>query len=359
MRACVRGHQVRTCLALVISGQRAHLRAVDPAQLPAVYGLEVVALAERWGVAREELLEGLGLTFEGMKDPAARLPLSTCVTLTERACLLTGEPGLALYMGMQMRLSWHGFLGFAAMTASTVREALDLAARFSQTRTTAIALYTCVEGDDAALVLEERVPLDGLREFVVLALFVGIAQIAEVVTGRRLHGAAECSFAEPPYMPRFAHVLTDPIRFSQPANRLVFASSILDLPIVTADPVAMQLARSQCERELSALVLAGGFVGRVRGAIEGADEALRPLEEVARVLHVSTRTLKRTLAAHGTTFSALIDDTRRQRALLLIAQRDVALSEVAHQLGYSDVANFTRAFRRWTGKSPAAFRTGG
>jgi len=105
---------------------------VDPAQLPAVYGLEVVALAERWGVGREELLEGLGLTLEGMKDPAARLPLAICVTLTERACLLTGEPGLALYMGMQMRLSWHGFLGFAAMTASTVREALDLAVRMRE-----------------------------------------------------------------------------------------------------------------------------------------------------------------------------------------------------------------------------------
>ena len=351
-----RSHQVRACLALVISGHRAHLPDVDPAHLPAAYALELVALTERWGVDRDALLTPLGIPIESLRDPLARVPLKTCEALIARACAMTGEPALALYMGMQMRLSSHGFLGFAAMTAGTVREALDLAARFSLVRTTAIGLYVCVEGDTAALVLEERSPLDGLREFAVISLFVGIAQIAEVITGKRLSGAAECTFEEPSYMRRFAGLMTDPMRFSQPANRLVFPASHLDVPIVSADPIAMQLARAQCERELAALVLAGGLVGRAREAIDGADDTFRSLDEVARTLHMSTRTLKRTLASHGTTFSALVDEKRRQRALLLIAQRDLALGEIAYRLGYSDVANFTRAFRRWTGKTPAAFR---
>jgi AraC-like DNA-binding protein len=121
----------------------------------------------------------------------------------------------------------------------------------------------------------------------------------------------------------------------------------------------MQLARAQCERELAALVDAG-FPGRVRAAIagDGADgaDAFRHLGEVATRLHVSTRTLKRRLAEHGTTFSEILDDMRRQRALLLLENRELAIGEVAARLGYTEVPNFTRAFRRWTGKTPAAYR---
>lgn len=73
-------------------------------------------------------------------------------------------------------------------------------------------------------------------------------------------------------------------------------------------------------------------------------------------MHVSTRTLKRRLAVAGTTFSDLLDDLRRERALLLVDDRALTLDQIAYRLGYSDVANFTRAFRRWTGATPAALR---
>jgi AraC-like DNA-binding protein len=132
--------------------------------------------------------------------------------------------------------------------------------------------------------------------------------------------------------------------------------SILDLPLVTADPAAMELARAQCDRELAAQAEAGGFVGRVREAVARAGGGFRSLDEVARRLHLSTRTLKRRLAIQGTSFSGVLDEVRQQRALLLLEDRRLALAEVADRLGYSDAANFTRAFRRWTGQTPAAFR---
>jgi AraC-like DNA-binding protein len=339
--------------------------AVVTTELPGAYAYELVSLCARWGVTAEALLEGTGLTVAVLKDPATRLPLAVCSTVVERARRLTGEPALAFAMGLHMRLSWHGFLGFAAMTSGTVREALELAQRFIRTRTSAIELSTYVEGTLASMVLEEREPLGPLREFTVIMLLVGIGQIARDVTGQSITGVAECAFPEPAYaapvLSRAADLGAGTMRFDRPAHRLLFDASILELPVVTSDPAAMELASAQCDRELArqadAEADAGTFLGDVRKAMSPrSGDGFRSLEEVARKLHLSTRTLKRRLAEQGSSFSEVLDEVRRQRALLLLEDRHLALEEVAARLGYSDAANFTRAFRRWTGQTPAVFR---
>lgn len=326
-------------------------------ELAGVYALELLKLAERWGVSADALLAGLGTTSAALAEPGVRVPLATCAAILERARRLTGEPALAVHMGLQMRLSSHGFLGFAAMTAGTVREALDLAARYAATRTAGLGLRLYVEADTASLVLEEHVALGSLCEFIAMALFVGIPRIGDELTGKKLRGVGEVTFAEPDYLARVAHLLPGPVRFSRPANRLVFPASLLDLPLLTADPAAMELARAQCEREMIELADRKSLVGRVRAAVQAhGGDGSRPLGEVARKLRTSERTLKRELAKHGTTFSAVRDDVLCQRALLLLEDHRLSIGEVAARLGYSDTANFTRAFKRWTGKTPAAFR---
>jgi len=329
--------------------------------LPGAYAYELVAHCGRWRVTPEALLDGTRLTLESLKDPATRLTLEQITALVDRALALTREPALAFSLGVNMRLSWHGFLGFAAMTAPTVGEALAIAEQFSLTRTPAFGLSTYVQGSTASVVLEERAPLGTLREFAVIALLVGMSHIADELTGRALPGVAECAFPEPAYAVGLRTILAEggrTMRFGQPAHRLVFDASILDIAITTADPAAMQLVRAQCDRELAAIAETRGFVGRVRSAAAG-DDGFRSLDDVARAMRVSTRTLKRRLADQGTSFTDVLDEVRRQRALLLLDDRRLGMGDVAGRLGYSDVANFTRAFRRWTGQTPAAFRARG
>ena len=333
--------------------------------LPGAYLRELVELVARWKVAPEALFAGLPITHAQLADPATRVPLRVCEAIVARAHQLTHEPALALHVGTQMRLSSHGFLGFAAMTASTVREALELAARFASTRTPVIGIAVYVEGKRASLVIEERAELGALREFVILALVIGIWQLGQALTGKSLDGVAECAFPAP------AYPLPDGnrLRFNRPTHRLVFAASILDLPLVSADVVASRLATTQLERELAAVVDAGlpariravlaaeRSVSGARSASAGARGSIEmSLPEVAKQLHLSTRTLKRKLAEHGTTFSAIRDDLRRQRALLLLENRALSIGEIAGQVGYTELPNFTRAFRKWTGMTPLAYR---
>lgn len=328
---------------------------MDP-YIPAVHALEISEVLARWKVTPAELFSGLGIDESDLSDPAARLPFATFVRLVDRARKLSSEPGLGFLLGLQMRISVHGNLGMAAMTASTVREALEVAVRFAPTRTNVIALRLHEEGETAALLIEERWPLEGVADVVLCALVVGIWQIGNALTGESLTGDAEFTFAEPSYFPRFIGFAPGGVRFSQPANRIVFDRRVLDLPVVLADPVAQKVARKQCEQALDALGQEGQFVSRVRDAVRDEDGAFRSVAEVAKVMRVSERTLKRRLAAFGTSYSEILDEHRRDEALLLLASPDVSVDEVALRLGYSDAANFTRAFRRWTGMSPRAHR---
>jgi AraC-like DNA-binding protein len=322
--------------------------------LPAVHALHLAELCARWNVMPEALFAGLPVSDAALADPATRLPMPVVEALVARARTLTGEPALGYYLGLQMRVSAHGYLGFAAMVASTAGEALALAARFAPTRTTALELRVQAEGELASLVIEERTPLGTAQDVILLALVVGIQRIGEALTGRSLAGYADFAFAEPPYLARFDQ-LASRMRFGRPAHRLVFPRAVLDLPLAMADPVALRLAREQCERELDALGHGRGVATQVRALLAAKPEGFLSLDEVAEHMGVSSRTLKRKLAEHGTDFSTILDEERRDRALLLLGS-DIALETIALRVGYSDLANFARAFRRWTGATPAAFR---
>jgi AraC-like DNA-binding protein len=323
--------------------------------LPAAYIRDVIEVAGRWKVTPEALLAGLPITVEAIANAGTRVPIAVCAEIVARAERLTNEPTLAVYVGTQMRLTTHGFLGFAAMTSGTVREVIDLAVRFAGTRTTALGLTFMLEGELASITIHERAPLgDSFREFAIVSIMVGFWRLGEALTGRVLDGMAECAFVPPEPVAKIL-LASGRIRFGQPANRLVFPASVLDLPLTTADPLASQLARSECERELAEVVDAG-LANRVRAAVAGRGDGVRELPEVAHELHLSTRTLKRRLAELGTTFSAIVEEVRRQRAFLLLDNRELSIGEVATRLGYTELPNFTRAFRKWTGITPAAYR---
>jgi len=215
----------------------------DAHTLPAVHALHLVELVKRWGVEPAALIGDLGTSEDALADPDARLPVEDFARLVVRARALTGEPALGIHVGMQMRISVMGYLGFAALSASTAREALELAARFSPTRTEAFELRIVVDGDSASIVVDERADFGDARDTVLTALLIGIWQIGCALTGRELTGTAEFAFPEPAYAKSFGAMAN--VRFGQPVNRLVFDRSVLDLPLVMSDPAATRLAREQ------------------------------------------------------------------------------------------------------------------
>jgi len=324
--------------------------------LPAAYALLLLDVLKRWHIDEEALLTPLGLDRQTLTSPTTRVPLETMNALYEQALELTNEPGLPFYIGMQMKLSSHGFIGFAAMTADTVAQALELVERFISLRIMGFALRLVREGDIAHLYLDTALTQQPLRDTAVAALMVGLGQMAQVITGETLFGEADIDIPENPRFEEFRYILPAQITFGQSCNRISFDAAYLDLPLVMADAASMQLAVEQCERELVAIGLHNRFVRQVRELIYREDEGFRGVEAVASDLHMSERTLKRQLALEGTTFTDILEDLRRQKAILLLDDPRQNQERIAEQLGYSDVANFNRAFKRWTGTTPGLYR---
>lgn len=331
--------------------------APEEATIPAIHAVHLAEVCAGYGVTSSQLFGGLGLSEAALSDPAESLSIAAVERLVTRARALTGEPALGILLGMQMRISAHGYLGFAAMVARTIGEALDIAVRYAPTRTSALALSLQLDVDRAALVIEPRTRFGAAEDVIVFALMEGIRQIGHALTGRALRGSAEVAFAEPAYFERFAKLEIAPkIRFGAREHRLLFARDVLDVPLVLADAAAFRLARAQCEAELSEARDRHRVSARVRSLLAKRGGLVRDQADIARALSLSLRTLKRRLSEEGTTFSELADDARKAEALRLVGRTDTALEVVAERLGYSDLANFSRAFRRWTETSPGSFR---
>ena len=315
----------------------------------------LVAVVQHWGVTAEDLLGPFGLGESDVSEPHARLPYSLHLAVIDRARALTGEPAIGVFWGLQIRASVFGYLGFATTSAGTLREAIELAVQFAPLASTVESMRLHIDGPQASLFLEEREDAGTVREVITMARLVSLWRIGEAITGRELRCSVEVAFPEPEYHVRFAH-LAPPVRFDRPATRVLISAEVLDYPVTSADPMALRLAADQCARELSAVSGGGRLVRTVRGLLWNADGRLRSPAEVAEALHMSPRTLRRKLESHGHSISELFDRERRERALSLLAQPDLSLAQIAERLGYRSVQNFERAFRRWTGTTPAAHR---
>ena len=320
------------------------------------YAPLLVAMLERYGVSKEQLLAGAAEP-PNMRDPGARLPLQDFVDIVRRAIKLSGAPWLGWDFGATLTLSSHGFLGYAAMSSETLRDAVELAVKFFRTRTTVVDLQLKVEGDTAILQLDELVALHDIQPFVVESLFssfhfMGLKLLGEVP----MDGELRFAFPEPDYYERMKPLIPVPVLFDCAYNQMRFPASRLDQRLRFADPRLAKMAEAQCEQEMANIKSPPKLLNQVRRIILAQSGCFPSVDEAASDLHMSSRTLKRKLQQLGTSYQTILDDLRKGLAVEYLTQTEITVDDIAVQLGYSDASNFARAFRRWTGRSPSDYR---
>lgn len=325
--------------------------------IPGVYGLLLLDVVSRWGYNAETLFAPFHLDSDLLADPDYRIASPVANEMMKHALRMTGEQTLGYHLGSQMRISIHGFIGYAIMTANNITEALVLAARFIQLRLPFLQLYFSTFGDKATLQLQCDIDIEPLRSEIVMAITIGIITMARALTGRAdLVAQVDLDFPMPQGFEKYHDKTHLSLKFDQPHIIASFDKQYLGLTMVNADPIASQIAINQLESELSALGERRRLAMRVRDILTNAEQHYLSIEHVADRLHMSDRTLKRQLAAEGTSFSTLVDEVRYRHATSLLSRTDYTLEQIADELGYSDVANFSRAFKRWSGRSPSNWR---
>jgi AraC-like DNA-binding protein len=340
---------------------------LSKASVPVTYAQILLDILVERGFSAEQVLSKSRLSAQLFSGTEARITPRQGTRLVMSALSLTGDDGLGYEYGLRLRPTAHGTLGFALMSCSTLGQAIQLGAAYFSMRLRDYRICLRTEGDIAELEIAATHPIFGaipeqtpmLHRFFYECVMVGIAHLGRFLTGRDLSGVEIwVDWPEPIYHGRYRDRLPL-IRFNQPANQFRGPAAILDLPLGMADPVAYEQALVQCEVE------------RIRFAESVEDIAARvsaelilvpgkgypSLEMVAERLHLSGRTLMRRLQQLNLSYLALLDQTVRQEAEKLLASDEMDIQDIANLLGYINPANFTRAFKKWTGETPSQFRT--
>jgi AraC-like DNA-binding protein len=324
--------------------------------VPGAYLALWVAMLERRGYPAQRLLQGTGLTPAALAGQEIQVSPLQFMMVVATSVQLTGDPALGYAFGLEMKPTAHGFLGYALMTCANARDAIRLGERYLRLRAPEQRLRLSLEGEQAVLSLEDQTELAPMRKFKLEVITGAILKAAELLLGEKPDGEIWVDYEEPLYYARCKAQLP-PVRFRMPQNQLRFPRGYLERPLALSDPLAARQAVARLEQELRVLGEGGADLPeRVRAVLTEAERPFAELSYVAKRVGMSERTLKRHLKLNGSSYQRLLDQVRRDRATALLHDGSVSIDQVALQLGYGDPANFTRAFRKWTGLSPTAWR---
>ena len=276
------------------------------------------------------------------------------VALQTSAC-----PWLGLEVGATVQISAHGPLGFAAIASRDLLQALQTVVRFGGLRYGAIRYRMAQEPGGAVLTLIERVDLGESRTFIVCMMMAALVRIGDAVVGHPLHGmVVDLPFARPPWHDEVARLCAGQVRYD--AGQLAFHldAAALTQPGLTADANAYAQACLRCE-QLQAQAESVPLAQRVDALLDNCEGSYPTLTELAETFHMAPRTLIRRLKQEGSSYQALLDHARQQRALWYLHHTHHTVEEIATRLGYTDTTNFSRTFRRWFGQAPGAVRQAG
>jgi len=319
-----------------------------------------VAAEAGGGREAESLLAMLGLDLDASVDPAFMIPAADYYAFFERAAAVDPRPTtLPLRVGASMRSDDYGPFGFAWKSAPTLRGSFERAARFALmlTSVTGYEIERCFGGVFIHLHREGERRL-GMRLSNEASL-ASVVAISREVASRPFRPAEVFLKHEAPDDTSGHEAWFEcPVHFGSDRDALRVSEEALRTPNRVGDASIAQYFDTILEAEVGTLddsvPLDRRVLDRVSTALSGGVPAL---SDVARELGMSGRTLQRRLAAKDTSFQSLVDDARRRLAVRLLRQGgDASLSEVTFMTGFADQSAFTRAFKRWTGQTPGAFR---
>jgi AraC-like DNA-binding protein len=148
-----------------------------------------------------------------------------------------------------------------------------------------------------------------------------------------------------------------PVKFKANQNALIFSKADIELPFVTYNADLLASVAPQLEAELARQVAEKTFSEQAKGILKQLVAGQCPgVQDLARELHVSTRTLQRRLTEQGISFQRLLGEARRELARHYLLHSSLELNETAYLLGYEDANSFFRTFHHWEGTSPGQWR---
>ncbi|MEM9489333.1 MAG: AraC family transcriptional regulator [Myxococcota bacterium] len=321
--------------------------------------LRVVAQAlHDQGADMDRELQRVGMSADDITARDHRIARSAYVALWQRLVEISGDPDCGLHLAEQKRHGVMGVLEYACASASTVAHGLQRLASYGR------LLHDCgsyeFHRDDRhgrfVYRASKRTPAPRAAiDWSFTYLFLASRRAAgEEFSAQRVR----VQYAAPSTPSELARIFGCPVEYECDISELLLDREIIDLPLATADPALARLMDQFAEDHLTSLPGIDTFADVLRRAIAEriTDDGPAPLADVARALGMSSRSMQRQLRDRGETFQRVTTEVRMNAAAEHLKDSQLAISEIAFKLGYSQVSAFHRAFRRWFECTPVAYR---
>jgi AraC-like DNA-binding protein len=320
----------------------------------------LAALLRDRGTPINVFLAEAGLGTDVLEQPLAPDDGHALTHVVAVAYRLTNDPALGLSLGMSAPPSLLSVAGQLLMSCPTLRSAFSEAERFMPLFLSSGRLRLREEGDLGYLAFEPgdaheatRFVTEFVLSFVLRVGFQFASRAAAPVEVRVRHAA-------PSYAALYEQAFAAPTRFGAERDEIVFHREVLDIYQPFADESLRVLMRHRAEDLLLSTQLRDSVHSQVRVALLG-DPSLSDVDadSVARKVGMSPRSLRRRLRQEGVLLSDLVDELRREISFRELLHADTPIKQIADRVGFSEVSAFHRAFKRWTGVTPAKYRAQG
>ena len=334
------------------------------AATPMAFARAIAVAYRRFGQNPAEVLKLAQIAPAKLQQADGRITARQFEVLSEAAMRELGDEALGAFA---RKLPWgsYGMIARASLSSPDLRVALKRWCRHHALIAEDIRLKLVESGPRAAIVIEENADLaqqgQGVREFIMVYVLRNVHGLACWYIDSRipLHGAS-FPFPVPAHADAYRHMFPGgPLQFDAARAEIRFDARYLALPL-RRDENAL---RQMLQRALPLTVLQYRrdrlLVQQVRQALAASPDQAHSAERLAKLLHMSARTLHRQLKEEGASLQRLKDEVRCERAKELLYRSGKPVKQVAAATGFGNEKSFIRAFRHWTGMSPAEFRSAG
>ena len=315
------------------------------------------ALVRDLGCDPDPIFAGAGFDLAQFADPDVEIPFVSASRLLARCVEATGCNHLGLLLGERVDPSSLGVGGFMLRAAPDVGTALRSLVRHLDLHDQGAVATLGTKGRETSL--GYAIYLSGVEaadQIYDLSMTV-VCRIMRALCGAGWSPTeVRLSRQQPQELAHYRQFFGAPLRFDAEQSAVIFPTRWLDHPIASADP----LLHRHLEKEADDLHARQqtSFSAKLRQLLRTSLAARKiTASDIAKQLHMHERTLNRRLREEGTTFRRELEEIRHEVARQLLANSKMPLSKIATALNYADTTAFSRAFKRWSGSTPAQWRS--